>query len=77
MEFFKYPISIPENRERELIINLLVENLAAIDALVAKLSILSRADIASNPEGFADTVFQLRYKFHIDLVAAIEKKYGV
>lgn len=77
MEYFKYPISIPENKERDLIINLLAENLAAINALIVELSILSRADIAENPTRFSQIVFELKDKMHIELVAAIEKKYGL
>lgn len=77
MEVFKYPLTIPKSREPELIINLLVGNLSSLNALLVELSILSRADIAENPDRFTEIVTDLRDKMHAELVAEIEKKYGV
>jgi hypothetical protein len=76
MDVFKYATTVPEKRERELIINLLIENLASINALMVELSLLSRANIAENPERFPEIVVELKEKILIGIVASIEKKYG-
>lgn len=76
MEHFKYPIAIPEKRERELIINLLVEILASINVLTAQLSFLRTSISDADFDKITKTLFDGKDKGMIDLIAAIEKKYG-
>jgi hypothetical protein len=64
MEHFKYPINIPENKKQDVIISLLIGNLASINALIAQLAILSRAEIAKNPDKFPQISCFICYIFN-------------
>ena len=75
-EFSKYPISIPAHRQNEIIINLLVENLAASNALLVSLSMLNAQIGKKETELFVSVAMKQKEEFLISLIAALEKKYG-
>ena len=75
-EFFKYPITIPAHRQNECIMNLLMENLAATNALLVAVSILNAQIGSKETDLFVSTAMKQKEEFLISLIASFEKKYG-